>query len=782
MFTTQLAAQRNVSLNGTWRLTYGPVFDYDSAIVATSPPTDWKTVPASVPGNVELDLMAAGQLNDLRKGNQIYSALKLETYQWWYRRQFESPSIQPGERVDLVFEGVDCLAKIWVNGKLAGDVANMLIPHRLDVTRLIASNGVNDLLVRIDPVVTAGNRTPHMPGEYASAGHWESLSLRKAPHMYGWDIMPRLVSAGLWRDVRFEVVPTVNWHSVYWATQSVNNQAKTAVLILDWELASNFSSLESWKMQVTLEQGGLIAFNQEFPILSQHGREILNLKDVAFWWPHGYGQPALYEATLRLLDPNLQVRDVHHCRIGIRTIELRKTDITTPEHPGDFSFRVNGESIFIKGTNWVPLDGLHSRDQEQLETVFPMLIDLNCNMVRCWGGNVYESDRFFALCDEAGILVWQDFALACALYPQTPGFLQQMQQEAESIIPRLRNHPALALWAGNNEGDEVYGWIGMSHLDPNHDRISREVLPGAVHRLDPYRTYLPSSPYRSPALFADGNNPDWMPEVHLWGPRGYFKDPFYTQSPAHFVSEIGYHGCPSQSSLALMFDADSVFPWIHAQEWNDQWLTKSVRFHPLSTDTAGRNDLMLKQIHSLFGEVPGNLGDFIRASQITQAEAMKFFVEFWRQGKGRRNGILWWNLRDGWPIISDSVVDYYNQKKLAYSYIKQVQQDVQVICGEAADGQHPVVVVNDTLAEVKGQVQISQLSPSRALFEESFSSPRNGRIELGTIPVPNMPAMWRIKWQLRDGSSHQSHYLAAHPPIRLQDYLSWMKELGMALP
>jgi len=772
-------ARRALDLDGRWRLTYGPISAV-GGIGKSAPPPEWPTIPATVPGNVELDLMAAGRLPDLEVGNRIYETRKLESYQWWYQREFESPRLEPGERAELVFDGLDCMGTAWLNGQLAGQTANMLIAHRLDVTSLMRVGAPNQLVVRIDPAVLAARRISSPPGEYAGEGHWESLGIRKAPHMYGWDIMPRLVSAGLWRSVRLEVTAATHLQAPYWATTEIDAKARRAELSVDWEIVTDRAGVDDLHIGVALRRQGKTVLRRDFPVLSTRGQEVLHLRNADLWWPRGYGEPALYDAELTLTTSQGKLLDRQTTRIGVRIVELRRKDISAAG-AGDFAFVVNGERIFVKGTNWVPLDALHSRDLQQLDRVFPMLIDLNCNMVRCWGGNVYESGRFFDLCDESGILVWQDFALACALYPQTNWFYEAMRAEAQGVIQRLRNHPSLALWVGGNETDEVPSWIGRD-LDPNLDRISREVLPEAVRRFDPRRAYLPSSPYRSPEMFAAGNDPRNQSEVHLWGPRGYFKAPYYTDIAARFVSEIGYHGCPSRSSLERMMDPQFVSPWARDHTWNDEWLTKSVRAQPLDTGTRGRNDFMLKQIRAFMGEVPESLDGFILASQVTQAEAMKFFVEFWRQQKGRRWGILWWNLRDGWPIISDAVVDYYNRPKLAYSYIREVQRDVQAICGEAEQGRHPVVVVNDTLKPVNGKVRVLDLDENAALLEEAFAAPPNGRVQVGSIAHPDKPEMWRLEWDLADGGHYASHYLAVNGVVKFSQYREWMNKLGIDPP
>ncbi len=342
-----------------------------------------------------------------------------------------------------------------------------------------------------------------------------------------------------------------------------------------------------------------------------------------------------------------------------------------------------------------------------------MIVDLNCNMIRCWGGNVYEDHEFFDLCDSNGVMVWQDFSLAGTAYPQDDDFAEKIRTEAVAVVLKLRRHPSLVVWSGNNEVDASLDWNFTKPVDPGIDRLSREVLPRAVWEYDPLRDYLPSSPYCGEEYFRQGNNESLLPEVHLWGPRGYYKTPFYTEVNAHFVSEIGYHGCPNRSSLERMFDPGFVYPWTAEGKWNDQWQTKAVRAHPDSTLTLDRNDLMTNQVKALFGDVPKDLDRFIFASQVVQAEAMKFFVEFWRMDKFRKTGIIWWNLRDGWPILSDAIVDFYNSRKLAYYFIRRVQPDACVMIGDPRDGRHPVVAVNDTREERSGRWRSRTPTPAR---------------------------------------------------------------------
>jgi len=575
----------------------------------------------------------------------------------------------------------------------------------------------------------------------------------------------------LWRPVYLEILEPTRFRSVYWATIRTDAEKRTARAFAHWDFATDRLNIDDLIVRVTLKRDGAEVHRAEQKVIDTHGRFELDLAEVDLWWPRGYGAAALYDATVQLIDAGGTVLDEQRCRVGFRTIRLERTPITTAEQPGEFVFIVNGQKVFCKGTNWVPLDALHSRDGQHLRSTIDMAVDLNCNMIRCWGGNVYEDHDFFDLCDEHGIMVWQDFALACAIYPQTEAFASRLQRESEAIVQKLRNHASLALWAGDNEIDIFYHRM-LPGVDPNTDRHSRGMLPRVVRRLDPYREYLPSSPYSSPEMVQMGADVQNQPERHLWGPRDDFKGAFYTGSLAHFASEIGYHGCPDRATIEQMLDPQFVWPW----QDNDQWLTHAARPHRHFTAWNYRIKLMGKQIAVLFESIPDNLDDYILASQISQAEAKKFFIEWFRSGKWRRTGILWWNLRDGWPVFSDAIVDYYNRKKLAYEYIKRAQTDVCAICCEATDGQHEVVVVNDTLQPAAGHLTIHDADSGRMLLDTGYRSDANGRTPAGHIRQSAVPAMFLLRWTDVQGM-HVNHYLAGPRPFRLTDYRRWLKSL-----
>ena len=777
--TLSLAAQNEtVSLNGQWNLSYGLCDKNAPSTPDELKNSGWESITATVPGNVELDLIAAGKIDyDIELGSNIYKLREYEVYRWWYQKTFETPKLGEHERALLVFDGIDCIAKIWVNNQLVAETDNMLISHTIDVTDVLNPSGSNTLDIRIDPVVLEARK--YVNGSIGSRKfvRVEYEHIRKAGHMYGWDIMPRLISAGLWRDVTLVVKKANQLDNIYWMTDKIDREKQTADLLLDWQITTDHLNIDSMYLEYEILKDGKQVFSRKEAIYSFCGRQRMTLENVEYWWPRGYGDPVLYNTKVRLIDKDNKVLDEREAVLGVRTVQLNRSELTTKENPGYFYYLVNGEKVFVRGTNWVPLDALHSRDHQFLQSTIDMVVDLNCNMIRCWGGNVYECDDFYKLCNENGIMVWQDFSLAGTAYTQDFDFAQKVREEAIQEIVRLRNNPCIVLWSGNNEIDISIGWNFTKNIDPNVDIISREILTRAVWEYDPIREFLPSCPYVSPSSYAhELGAKNVMPQVHLWGPRGYYKTPFYTQSQAHFVSEIGYHGCPNRTSLEKMMSPKCVYPWNKDGSWNDEWMTKAVRCLPAYKGVDDRNDLMINQVKVLFNEKLKDLDKFIFASQVVQGEAMKYFIELWRMRKFNNAGIIWWNVRDGWPIVSDAVVDYYNSKKLAYYYIRQVQNNTCVMIGDAVNGLHPIVAVNDTREAKKGTVTVKDADSGEILYNGSFNVPANGKVTAGYISAQDKQAMWLIDYTV-EGKTYHNHYMAGEAPFKLSDYERWHKKL-----
>jgi len=753
-----------ISLDGKWRLFHFPQGKYQITEPEQLKAKGLASIEASVPGEVALDLSRAGELpSDLFYGENITKLKPYELHEWWYQREFAIPAGMSGRRVELRFHGVDCLATYWLNGTRLGESADALVEQSVDVTGKLNTTGPNSLTIRLrSPIIEAAAK--HYDPAYTVSGvtNQDGTWIRRPAHSYGWDIMPRAVTAGLWRPVELIFHGTHEISDMYFATLSA--EPSRASLAVSYELATGLPLSPQLRLRVQ-GQCGDSTFSYVHKVEFVVGRFEIDVANPKLWWPRGYGEANLYKVSTQLLDGDTVLAS-REDSVGIRKVELIRTEITTTEKPGQFLFRVNGVPILVKGSNWVPADAFHSRDAARYEKILGLFVDLHCNFLRSWGGNVYEDDAFFAICDRNGIMVWQDFLMACAIYPQTPEFLEVMRREAISAVKRLRNHPSLALWCGDNEVDQTYF---RASLDPAHNKITREILPQVVFQDDPYRPYLPSSPYMSPEVIASGNL-KLMPEDHLWGPRDYFKSSFYTEHTAHFVSEIGYHGCPSLSSIRRFVDAQHVWPW----QDNAQWILHS-------TDMTGnpyRINLMANQVKELFGTVPDNPDDFILASQASQAEAKKFFVEMTRLNKWRSTGLIWWNVMDGWPQFSDAIVDYYFNKKLAYYFLRRVQEPVCVMVDEPRNWHCRVVVGNDSREDATGHYQIRDADTAKTLLEGDYAVKANENLELGQIPVFHSDKrLFLIEWTA-NGRKCANHYLLGFPPFSLEQYKSWLLKIA----
>lgn len=742
---------KKVSLDGLWTLTAFPP-QHERGF----------EIPARVPGNVEIDMERAGLIADPFFGDNIRGLRKTEFYAWRYARAFTAPKPGKGERAQLFFGGVDCFARIVLNGHEIGRSENALVEHAFDATDALAE-GENRLEVFIDSPILRVQGEPLEGEAFALAVNHESLRVRKAPSCYGWDIMPRTVSAGLWRGVELRMVgpnEVLDIHAVV-----LGMSEKTAHLCLQFHIQTDAAYFEGLSLRVRGELDGETRFALERPIRFTAGALEIDVENPELWWPRGYGRAALYALTAELVKDGA-VAAARTQALGIRTVALERTEVTD-ERGGEFRFVVNGRPILCKGTNWVPADALHSRDAGRVPAMLALLADTGCNMVRCWGGNVYEDHAFFDICDREGILVWQDFAMACGVYPQDEAFLAAIREEAEKVVKKLRDHPSLILWSGDNENDIVGAW--HMKIDPNQNRVTREVLPQVVRRLDPHRPYLPSSPYISPEAWARGST-DILPENHLWGPRDYFKSAYYTQSSAHFVSEQGYHGMPNLSSMKRFLSPERLWPW----ENNPEWLAHAAEHIGPDGPYAYRVKLIADQTAELFGTAPDNLEDFILASQISQAEAKKFFIELTRVKKWRRTGILWWNMIDGWPQFSDAVVDYYFSKKLAYHYIKRSQAPLCLMMAEPESWHCSLVAGNDTLQDASGAFRVWDGETGETVLEGPFDAPANQSSVIGRVRVSHgAHRLYLIAWEA-GGVRGVNHYALGKPPFDLTTYKTWL--------
>ena len=755
-----------IDLNGVWSFAYSiaaPQHALTSS--ADAEQAGLPVYPCTVPGNFELDLIASG----LVEGDPFYSTnivdlRRFEKCHVWYFRSFPAPDLT-NARAELAFQGIDCCAEVFLNGDSLGATDNMLIEHRFDVTERLKA--VNKVAVHLRPVVEEARKYPYPPAVWSQGHNMEGAYIRKAPHGYGWDIMPRALSAGLWRPVTLEISPAEGIETLYLANRSVREDLTAAELVLSYKLRLPDVPPNLYEIRLDA-QCGSSSFQATHPVLFGSGHLSVSVPQPQLWWPRGRGEANLYTVTVTLRKEGREI-DRKTFRHGIRSVALERSASTDVEGSGEFRFVVNHEPVFIHGTNWVPADAYHSRDAARIPQILALVDDLGCNMIRCWGGNVYEDDTFFDFCDEKGILVWQDFALACTVYPQDAEFCGRLAVEARSVIKRLRRHACLALWAGDNECDEFF-LMSPVPLDPGGNVLTRKVLPDVLRDEDPFRPYLPSSPYISKEVLERG--PASMPEAHLWGARDDYKSGAYQDTASHFVSEIGFHGCPSPASVRKFISPESVWPY-----WdNPEWILHSTSPIPGVNLSDYRVELMAKMVRKMFGTVPGNLEDFSFASQACQAEGLKHFIEFFRSEKWRRTGVIWWNVMDGWPQFSDAVVDYYFDRKLAYDFIKRTQSPLCLL-GRESDGLLRVFVSNDSRREEQVRYQVKEFGTETIIAAGDLVARADSAALIDQLDYPaQKPGFLVITWQ-SESSTGVNHLVCGSAPYALDTYRSWLNSI-----
>lgn len=587
--------------------------------------------------------------------------------------------------------------------------------------------------------------------------------------MFGWDICPRILSGGLWRPVSLIRKKQARIDDVYFFVSRLDADG-CAHACLRWRMELGREAAGRYAVRVA-GQCEDSRFEAAQAVWSYAGQIQIDIPNAKLWWPRNYGEANLYDITVTLEKDGVSA-DALSFRQGLRTVRLVRDDMLDQRGQGRFCFVINGRSVFLMGTNWVPADAFHGSDAARIPKILPLITDIGCNALRVWGGGVYEPDGFYDWCDENGVVVWQDFMMACGVYPHTADFQAQLRGEAERVVRRLRNHACICLWAGDNECDQNYCWHDMS-IDPALNVLTRRLLPEVVMQEDFATPYLPSSPYVSGQAFAAGRQRS-TPEQHLWGPRDYFKSPFYHDHTAVFASETGYHGCNSPASLRRFISKDHLWP----VENNPMYIYHCASPELGDAPYAYRVALMCKQIRLLFAQEPRNLDAYARMSQVSQAEAMKFFIENFRCRKGQKTGIIWWNIMDCWPQISDAVVDYYFCRKLAYFFIRRSQRPVCLMMGDHT-GQLTLYGVNEYDAPQSVTYKVTDLTTGRAALSGTASLAGDASTMLAPVHDDGGFHFYLIEWT-DGGKTYSNHYLQGKPRYDFDEYMRCLEEAGYA--
>ena len=645
-------------------------------------------LPASVPGEVHADLLDAGEISDPFDGANESAVAWIGRTTWRYATTFEW-SADGRNRQDLVFEGLDTIATVLLNGTELGRTANQHRSYRFDVGAVLVQ-GSNELVVELAAPVDAAERLAEETGPRPHVYPHAFNAIRKMAANYGWDWGPDLATVGIWRPLRLESWSGVRVASVRpLATVDGTNGVLTAHVDLEWEAETPGSAT------LTVHVGDA-RVEAEVPQGHSAAAVTATLDDVDLWWPRSHGAQPLYDVSLTLTAPGSSAGtplDDWQGRVGFRTITV---DTAPDEHGTPFVVHVNGRPVFVRGTNWIPDDALMSRrTRETYEQGVRDAVDANMNLLRVWGGGIYEDEDFYRTCDEVGVLVWQDFLFACATYSEEEPLYREVEAEAREAVTRLSQHASLAVWNGNNEN--IWGFVEWGWRVPLAGRTwgegyYLELLPRIVAELDPRTFYSPASPY-SFESYVHPNDPRHG-TMHIWDVWNQVDYTTYRDYPARFVSEFGFQGPPAWSTLTSVVHDEPMDPYgpqmlVHqkAEEGNLK-LERGLGEHlPRWTDIDGWHWV----------------------TQLNQARAIGYGIEHFRSLFPLNTGTVVWQLNDSWPVVSWAAVDAAGIRKPLWHVLRRVYAD-RLLTVQPRDGVPTLVVHNDSAEPWSVEIQVTRRS------------------------------------------------------------------------
>ena len=668
--------------------------------------TNW--MKAAVPGCVHTDLLRLDLIEDPFYRLNEHDVQWIDKKDWEYKTTFTvSKEVFQKDRIILNFKGLDTHADVYVNGKKLLEADNMFRGWEVDVKGAV-KEGSNELKVYFHSPIKIGlDKYDNYPHEVHSSGNdlaeigqvpgdkRVSVHIRKAQCHFGWDWGPRLVPSGIWQPVYLEAWNEARISNVRVVQESL--AVDTAVMHADFEIESEEA------MEATLEVwvNGAVRANVKKQITTGIGNYPVTFRipNPQRWWSNGLGEAHMYEVTAKLITGK-GFDEVSH-QIGLRELEVvREKD----EFGTSWYVKLNGHPVFMKGANFIPADAFLDRvSPEKYEQIILTAKNANHNMLRVWGGGIYEKDIFYDLCDKHGILVWQDFMFACNMYPGHPEFLESVRQEAIYNIKRLRNHPSVALWCGNNEVLAAWlrwGWkeeveeadsLGAIAQWKAYKDIFLNVLPSAVEAHDPGRFYWASSPQSGDTIPVDFVNGD----DHYWG-VWWGQEPFvnYHTKLSRFMSEYGFQSFP---------ELKSVQKYATEEDWDI--FSDVMKSHQRSSIGNGTIANYMERDY----RDPKDFPSFLYVGQVLQAEGIKQAMEGHRIAMPFNMGSLYWQINDCWPVASWSSSDYYLRWKAMQYFSKKAFAEVLVAIREEGDSVM-VYGVSDRLEAISGELALAIVS------------------------------------------------------------------------
>ncbi len=674
---------------------------------------EWRS--ATIPGCVHTDLLAQEQIQDPYYRLQELDVQWVDKVDWEYRTVVViSEQMANKQVVELMFEGLDTQADVYWDGMLVLTANNAFRTWRIPLTGSQKTQGRHLLRVYFYSPITIGLQKQEVYGTQLPAINDQSKRgevprnrkvspyLRKPPYHFGWDWGPRLVTSGIWKPVYLRGWDMLSLSELYFRQDSVSTKQATVTAQMDIE------ARQSGAAMLHLYING--AEVDEFPVALSEGTNHLEFPFVMdrprLWWTHDLGEPYLYQMEMRLTVVGEEVGRIDRS-VGLRDIRL----VQQPDPEGEgrsFFFQLNGAPVFAKGANYIPQDIFPTRvTPEQEESLILSAKAANMNMIRVWGGGIYETDHFYDLCDRHGILIWQDFMFACSMYPGNTEFLDNVRQEAIDQVRRIRHHACLALWCGNNEIDLAWaqynplgGWGWKQRYKKKtrkkiweaYQAVFHRILPEVVADLDPVTDYWPSSPYEKEG--GHSSNTSVSGDIHYWG-VWHGEHPFerFYEFIGRFMSEYGFQSFPELATVNTY-----TLPEDHSIE------SEVMASHQRS----GIGNLRIRSYMKDHYVVPESFEHQLYVGQLLQAKGIRTAIEAHRFARPWCMGTLYWQLNDCWPVASWSGMDYYHRWKALHYAVQDAFRPVIVGVKQNKD-QWEIHVSSDRPDSVEAVLLLTQM-------------------------------------------------------------------------
>lgn len=637
-------------------------------------------IPAEIPGTVHTDLFNAKIIPDPFCADNELKLKWIHQNEWLYWTKFDLPDeITLDAPVYLIFEGLDTISEIYLNGNIIGRSENMFRSYRFQVKKYLKTKG-NILMVSFESPTTYGQKLEKERGKLPVALNSERVYLRKAQYSFGWDWGPSFPTMGIWRPVYICQPAAAQIKNVRFWVEKL--QRRKAEVYIQTKIEGN---LNDGELEVRLWDGK--EYLQSTVTQLQKKKLIVKMEvpEPHLWWPNGEGHPYLYTLQVVLKDHQKRELDSWEGKVGIRIIKL----ILNEKNKSVFKFYVNGRYVFIKGVNWIPSDSFLPRvNDSTYRSLLTLARDAHVNMIRVWGGGIYEDQRFYQICDELGLMVWQDFMFACGAYPENRSFIENVQGEVKQVVQKLQHHPCIALWCGNNENEWIWHQKNQQSIRemPGY-KLFHKIIPQIIRETDPWRPYWPTTPFGNetdPNSEKSGNRHQW----EIWSNWKDYRE--VKNDKSLFVTEFGFQAPANPSTWQQCLPEDSRHPQSYLFEFHNKQVEGNERL-----------------IRFLAAQLPlqSAWNDFIYLTQLNQGFALKTCIEHWRMRNPKTAGSIVWQLNDCWPVTSWSLIDYQRIPKLSYYFVKQANAPVLVMVHQE-NSELDVIIKNDTTSSVTGRLQI----------------------------------------------------------------------------